>query len=59
MVGAIVLFLVLHRFDDQRRVKFAVRRSRPEVLWPTMLFLWIAAITISQGSSAKFIYFDF
>lgn len=59
VVGAIVLFLALHRFDDQRRVKLAARRSRPEVLWPTMLFLWIAAITISQGSSAKFIYFDF
>jgi hypothetical protein len=27
--------------------------------WPAIAFLWVLAITISTGSSAKFIYFDF
>jgi len=52
-------FFALHRFDDHRRVKAAVRAVRPEIVWPVLIALWIVAITISQGSSAKFIYFDF
>ena len=55
----IAVFFVAHRFDDHRRVKLAVRRLRPEILWPMLFALWVMAITISQGSSAKFIYFDF
>ena len=35
------------------------RHGRPEIVWPILIFLWIMAITISQGSSAKFVYFDF
>jgi alginate O-acetyltransferase complex protein AlgI len=53
------VFFVTHRFDDHRRVKAAVRAMRPEVFWPAMALLWILAITVSQGSSNKFIYFDF
>jgi len=52
-------FLLTHRFDDRRRVKAAVRYVRAEVLWPVIALLWIIAITVSQGSSNKFIYFDF
>ena len=37
----------------------AVRYLRAEILWPVIVLLWLLAITISQGSSAKFIYFDF
>ncbi len=55
----VVIFFAVHRFDDHRRVKAAVRALRPEILWPVLLALWVMAITISQGSSAKFIYFDF
>ena len=55
----VAAFFALHRFDDQRRVKAAVRYVRPEVLWPALILLWVIAITVSQGSSAKFIYFDF
>ena len=55
----VVIFFLVHRFDDHRRVKLAVRRLRPEILWPIILGLWVLAITVSQGSSAKFIYFDF
>ena len=59
VVGLIAVFAVSHRFDDHRRVRAMVRYLRPEVLWPTLIFLWVTAITVSQGSSAKFIYFDF
>jgi alginate O-acetyltransferase complex protein AlgI len=59
VVGLIAVFALGHRFDDHRRVSAMVRYLRPEVLWPILLFLWITAITVSQGSSAKFIYFDF
>lgn len=55
----IAVFFLLHRFDDQRRLHWFARRGRPEILWPALIFLWIVAITISQGSSAKFVYFDF
>jgi alginate O-acetyltransferase complex protein AlgI len=59
VVVLIAVFFALHRFDDHLRVKAAVRAVRGEVLWPVLIALWIVAITISQGSSAKFIYFDF
>jgi alginate O-acetyltransferase complex protein AlgI len=55
----IAAFLLLHRFDDHRRLKWLIRRSRPEIIWPLIAACWILAITVSQGSSAKFIYFDF
>jgi alginate O-acetyltransferase complex protein AlgI len=54
-----VIFFALHRFDDNRRVRIVATRLRPEILWPALLALWALAITVSQGSSAKFIYFDF
>jgi alginate O-acetyltransferase complex protein AlgI len=54
-----VLFVALHRFDDIRRIRIAAVRMRPEILWPALAALWALAITVSQGSSAKFIYFDF
>jgi alginate O-acetyltransferase complex protein AlgI len=55
----IVVFFVLHRLDDHRRIKAAVRRIRAELIWPAIVLGWVLAITVSQGSSAKFIYFDF
>jgi D-alanyl-lipoteichoic acid acyltransferase DltB (MBOAT superfamily) len=55
----VAIFFAVHRFDDHRRVKVAVRYVRPEILWPALILLWVIAITVSQGSSAKFIYFDF
>jgi len=53
------IFFLVHRYDDHRRVRVAVRYLRPEVFWPIVILLWIVAVTVSQGSSAKFIYFDF
>jgi alginate O-acetyltransferase complex protein AlgI len=58
-LGLILVFFLLHRFDDHRRIKLAVRRFRGELIWPAIALGWILAITVSQGSSAKFIYFDF
>jgi len=61
-VFELVLMIVsfaLHRYDDHRRVRIAARRLRPEILWPILAAFWALAITVSQGSSAKFIYFDF
>lgn len=55
----VAVFFVAHRWDDHRRVKLMVRRLRPEMLWPILLLVWVLAITLSQGGSAKFIYFDF
>jgi alginate O-acetyltransferase complex protein AlgI len=54
-----IVFFAVHRFDDNRRVRIVAARLRPEILWPLLLALWALAITVSQGSSAKFIYFDF
>jgi alginate O-acetyltransferase complex protein AlgI len=55
----IVVFAAFHRLDDHRLVRLAVRRARPELVWATMLFGWIIAIAVSQGSSGAFVYFDF
>jgi hypothetical protein len=59
IVLLVAIFFLTHRFDDHRRVKAAVRYVPAEVFWPALLLLWVVAITVSQGSSAKFIYFDF
>jgi alginate O-acetyltransferase complex protein AlgI len=55
----ILTFLVTHRFDSHARVRLAMRRIPSSVIWPTVVACWFIAIAISQGSSAKFIYFDF
>jgi alginate O-acetyltransferase complex protein AlgI len=59
MMAASVVFAASHRFDDHRLVRLAVRRTRPEFIWTAILFGWIVAITVSQGSSGAFVYFDF
>lgn len=55
----LALFLTTHRFDDHRRLRLLVRRAPTVVIWPVIGFLGVLAVTISAGSSAKFIYFDF
>lgn len=55
----IVLFAAFHRFDDLRLVRVTVRRMRSELVWAMILFGWIVAVTVSQGSSGAFVYFDF
>ena len=55
----LAIFFTLHPYDDHRRMRLAIRRVRPELVWPLVALLWILALTIGQGGSAKFIYFDF
>jgi alginate O-acetyltransferase complex protein AlgI len=59
---AVFLLLALaltHRFDRHALLRHAVRHVNPMILWPAIAFCWVTAISVSQGSSAKFIYFDF
>jgi alginate O-acetyltransferase complex protein AlgI len=58
-IGLITIFFCLHKFDDHRYIKAVARRTRVELFWPMVICLWMLAISISQMSSAKFIYFDF
>jgi alginate O-acetyltransferase complex protein AlgI len=53
------VFLALHAFDDHRLIKLAIRRIRPEIILPLIILLWALAMTLSHGTSTKFIYFDF
>ena len=55
----LLTFLVSHGVDGHARIRWALQRISPAVLWPMIIALWAFAITISAGSSAKFIYFDF
>jgi alginate O-acetyltransferase complex protein AlgI len=55
----LVIFALTHRFDNITRIRVLARRTPQELLWPVIAFLWALAITISAGSSAEFIYFDF
>jgi alginate O-acetyltransferase complex protein AlgI len=59
VVALVIVFLAAHGFDDHRRVRIIARSLRKEVLWPIIIAMWVVAITVSQGSSSKFIYFDF
>jgi alginate O-acetyltransferase complex protein AlgI len=58
-MGLLGVFLMSHRFDRHALVRLAVRRVRKAIIWPTIFLMFIISIAASQGSSAKFIYFDF
>ena len=58
-LGLLAVFFVLHRWDDHRTVERIVRFLPRAALAPIIAAAWILAIAVSQGSSAKFIYFDF
>mgnify|MGYP000873797439 CR=1 FL=1 len=53
------IFFALHAFDRHALLRIAARRVPKPVLFIALAFCWILAIALSQGSSAKFIYFDF
>jgi alginate O-acetyltransferase complex protein AlgI len=59
LLSLIVIFFLLHGLDDHRLMRWAARRVRAEVLWPGIILLWVLAITVSQGTSNRFIYFEF
>jgi alginate O-acetyltransferase complex protein AlgI len=53
------IFFATHRWDNHRTVRRLVSKTPMAVYWPAIVLVWILAITVSSGSSAKFIYFDF
>jgi alginate O-acetyltransferase complex protein AlgI len=53
------MFFALHRFDRHALLRIAARKVPKPLLFVAIAFCWILAIALSQGSSAKFIYFDF
>ena len=55
----LAVFFLTHRYDSHARVRLAVRRWPREIVWPLVISMLIIAVAVSQGSSAKFIYFDF
>lgn len=55
----IIVFLLTHRFDQHARLRLAARKVNKGFFWPFLAMAWVIAITVSQGNSAKFIYFDF
>jgi alginate O-acetyltransferase complex protein AlgI len=55
----LAVFFLTHRWDSHRSIRGAVHRLPQSVYWPIILLIWMLAITVSAGSSAKFIYFDF
>ena len=55
----LTIFLVTHRFDRHAYARVAVGRVNAGVVWAVIAILFVLAITISLGSSSKFIYFDF
>lgn len=58
-VALLFVFLATHRFDDHARVRLALKRTKRPVVWAILLTTAALAVALSQGSSAKFIYFDF
>jgi alginate O-acetyltransferase complex protein AlgI len=55
----LAVFLASHTYDRHARVRVAVARGHQGVVWIAIATAFVLAIALSQGSSAKFIYFDF
>jgi hypothetical protein len=58
-LGLIAVFALTHAWDSHRNIRKLVQKSPAALYCGAILLMWILAITISHGSSAKFIYFDF
>ena len=55
----LALFAVMHPYDDHRQIRRAASCLPAVLLWPVIAVAWVLALTVSQTSSAKFVYFDF
>jgi len=55
----VVAFLLLHPFDDGRRVRILARRLPPVVVAALIVAGFALAIAIGADSPAQFIYFEF
>lgn len=58
-LSLLAIFFVLYRFDDHRKVRKLVQILNPAIFWSIIVFLFVFCAALSQGSSGKFIYFDF
>ena len=59
VLALLLIFFATHQFDSHARLRLALRRSPKPVVWAIVLMVATLAVALSQGSSAKFIYFDF
>ena len=48
-----------NRLDTHARLRLMAARLPRPVVWGIIAFAFVLAITISTGSSAEFIYFEF
>jgi len=55
----LAVFFLTHKYDQHARIRLAVRKYKPWMIMPVLGICWILVITLSQGSTGKFIYFDF
>ncbi len=55
----IAVFLVTHVWDRHARLRWLSVHGNKAMQWGVIVLFWILAIAVAQGSSAKFIYFDF
>jgi alginate O-acetyltransferase complex protein AlgI len=55
----LLVFFATHRYDAHARVRMAARTWNKGILWPVIGALFAIAMAVSQGGSAKFIYFEF
>jgi alginate O-acetyltransferase complex protein AlgI len=53
------VFFLFHRYDRHAYLRIANRRVNPALQYTVIFVCWVVAVAVSQGSSAKFIYFDF
>lgn len=58
-IALCIVFSLTHRFDRHSFLRRASIRMNKPLQWGLIFLFWIVAVTVSQGSSAKFIYFDF
>jgi alginate O-acetyltransferase complex protein AlgI len=59
IVALIVVVLVMHRWDDYRRVHLFAHRLHPAILIAGLLLLWLLTMSLRQEVYTPFIYFDF
>ena len=55
----LIAFFLTHRYDRHARVRLIARRWNRGLVLALVALAFLVAVTVSQGSSAKFIYFDF
>jgi alginate O-acetyltransferase complex protein AlgI len=55
----LAMFLLTHKYDRHAGLRLLVSRSHKGLVWVGIGLACTIAITVSQGSSSKFIYFDF